>query len=306
MGPLSFRTYHEVAGEDRSQLGEQVSAQRERVSARMRLVTHVIAVMSGKGGVGKSYVTAGMALALARRGYRVGVLDADLASPTVARMLDASGPLRIDSDGAHPARARIARRMEGQVTDPSSNIPSSAAPVVFSSDLLLADGAPLRWKEPGTEQFVWRSVLETGALREFLSDVVWGVLDVLLIDLPPGTDKLGDLAQLVPNLAGAIAVTIPTEESRRSVERAMRSAASAGVTLLGVIENMSGYECGGCGRIDRLFEGQAGAALTAEFGVPLLAALPFRALDSSQPPALDEAMLVGVLSSITTPASPAP
>lgn len=300
MGPLSFRTYNEVIGEDRSQLGGQVGAQRERVADRLRTVKQVIAVMSGKGGVGKSYVTAGLALALAQRQYRVGVLDADLASPTVARMLDASGPLRVDSDGVHPARAGSGKQKAAVAVAASLPRPPASL-VVFSSDLLLADGTPLKWKEPGTEQFVWRSVLETGALREFLSDVAWGELDVLLIDLPPGTDKLGDLAQLVPSLAGAIAVTIPSEESRRSVERAMRSAVSAGVTLLGVIENMSGYECAGCGRVDSLFEGQAADALTTEFGVPLLGKLPFRAFASLEPPALHEAMLATIISSLAQP-----
>ena len=297
---MSFRTYNEVAGDDRSQLGEQVGAQRQRVRDRLRTVKHVIAVMSGKGGVGKSYVTAGLALALAERDYRVGVLDADLSSPTVARMLDAGGPLRIDGEGVHPARAGSGMRDAAATGVPVFRLPLPSSLVVFSSDLLLADGAPLMWKEPGTEQFVWRSVLETGALREFISDVVWGELDVLLIDLPPGTDKLTDLAQLVPDLAGAIAVTIPSEESRRSVERAMRSALSASVKLLGVIENMSGYECAGCGRIDRLFEGRAGDSLTAEFGIPLLAKLPFRASESLRPPELDDTV-ASVISSIAFP-----
>jgi ATP-binding protein involved in chromosome partitioning len=213
--------------------------------------------MSGKGGVGKSYVTSAIARGMAARMPRgVGVLDADLSSPTTGRLLEAHGPLVVDAEGVHPARG-----VNGVV--------------VCSTDLLLDDGAPLSWREPTSERFVWRGALEAGALREFLADVVWGDLDLLLIDLPPGTDRLDDLTELVPNLTGAIAVTIPSEESRRSVERAVRSATRAGVTLLGIVENMSGYACADCGAIAPLYEGNAGALLAGAFGVPLLHRLPF-------------------------------
>jgi ATP-binding protein involved in chromosome partitioning len=257
MGSVRFRTYHQVEGEDASRLGEQVAAQRERVQARLSGIGRVIAIMSGKGGVGKSYVTAALALGLARRlAGGVGVLDADLKGPTAARLLGATGPVRLDEEGAHPALGREGLK-------------------VFSMDLLLEEGQPLRWNEPGHERFVWRGVLETGALREFLADVVWGPLDLLLVDLAPGADRLEDLAELVPDLAGALAVTIPSEESARSVERAMRSALQAKVRLLGVIENMSGYACGACGHTGALFPGQAGAELAQRFAIPLVAKIPF-------------------------------
>jgi ATP-binding protein involved in chromosome partitioning len=146
---------------------------------------------------------------------------------------------------------------------------------LFSTDLLLDEGKPLAWREPDSEKFVWRGVLETGALREFLSDVAWGDLDLLIVDLPPGGDRLADLAVLVPGLAGAVAVTIPSEESHRSVQRSIRSALDAKVRLLGVVENMSGYSCQRCGEVGPLFEGDAGTSLAAEFGIPLLARIPF-------------------------------
>ncbi len=270
---MKYRTYHEVTGPDASGLGEQVAAQRLRVAARLARIGRVVAVMSGKGGVGKSHVTAGLARAIAARGFQVGVLDADLTGPTTARMLEARGPLRDDGDGVHPALGTGGIR-------------------VFSSDLLLEDGAPLRWREPGQDRFIWRGALEAGALREFLSDVQWGDLDVLLVDLPPGSDRLQDLADLVPRLAGVIAVTVPSEESRRAVARAMRAAREAGLDLLGIVENMSGYRCPGCGHAGPLFSGDAGNALAAEFAVPVLTRIPFSPSAGPPPGLPDLAALV--------------
>lgn len=265
-----FRTYHEVAGDDRSQLGAQVARQRERVRERLAGVRCVVAVMSGKGGVGKSYVTAALARGLAPRCTAgVGVLDADLHGPTAARLLDATGPVPLEVGGARPAQG-------------------AGGVKVFSTDLLLADGQPLRWREPEGDRFVWRGALETGTLREFLSDVAWGTLDLLLVDLPPGTAHLSDLGTFVPDLAGAVAVTIPSEESRRSVARAMQAARDVPIRLLGVMENMSGYACPGCGETRRLFPGDAGTALARAFGVPLLGTVPFHRAARADPNAVGE------------------
>jgi ATP-binding protein involved in chromosome partitioning len=272
--PRGFRTYHEVAGDDASRLGEQVGVQRRRVAERLRAVRRLVAVVSGKGGVGKSHVTAALALGLApRMSEGVGVLDADLEGPTVAALLGAGGPLRIGADGVEPAIGRAGIK-------------------VFSTDLLLEDGTPLRWRDREPERFVWRGTLEAGALREFLADVAWGPLDLLLADLPPGGHRLEDLALLAPTLTGVLAVTIPSEESRRSVARCLRLARERDLPILGVIENMSGYACPGCGRVGALFPGSAGEALAADFGVPLLTRLPFRpdADPAADGPALADAL----------------
>ena len=255
---MTFRTYFQVEGADLSRLGEQVGEQRARVTARLSLVRRVVAVVSGKGGVGKSYVTAALALALARRSLAVGVVDADLQSPTIARLLDAraEGPLMVDEDGVTPAIGRDGVR-------------------VISTDLLLDDGRALRWTSQAGEEHVWRGATEAAMLREFLADVSWGVLDTLLVDMPPDAGRLTDLATLVPEIAGAIAVTIPTEESERSVARALDAARAAKVPLLGIVENLSGYACGGCGEIGPLFEGQAGERLAAAHRIPLLVRIPF-------------------------------
>jgi ATP-binding protein involved in chromosome partitioning len=250
------RTYHELDGADRSGLLSQVIAQRERVQARLKSVARVIAVMSGKGGVGKSFVTAALATTLARRGLRVGVLDADLHGPTTARMLGAAGPLEVTEDGVRPATAADGVR-------------------VMSSDLLLPEDAPLAWREPSGDGYIWRGTLEAGMLREFLGDVAWGDLDVLLVDLPPGTERLSALLEFVPDLSGILAVTIPADASRRAVARALEVAKRHGAKILGVIENMAGYACPSCGKVAPLFKGEAAKALAKASGTTVLASIPF-------------------------------
>jgi len=257
MTPLPpFRTYSEVTGGDSSGLLEQVGRQRSRVAERLSAVRRVVAVISGKGGVGKSWVAGALARELARERLAVGVVDADLQSPTIARMLGATGPLVVEHDGVIPARGDHDVR-------------------VMSMDLLLDDETPLRFSRDPGESHTWRSVAENGALREFLSDVKWGALDALIVDMPPDAQRLSDLATLVPNLAGAITVTIPSLESRRSVARAMRVARDLGIPLLGIVENMSGYACDACHDVRPLFNGDAGMSLAREFDVLLLATIPF-------------------------------
>jgi ATP-binding protein involved in chromosome partitioning len=252
-----IRTYSELHETDRSNLLGQVTSQRERVASRLASVEHVVAVISGKGGVGKSLVSAGLAAALARSGRAVGLLDADLHGPTAARMLGVR------------ASALAVREKE---IDP----PVAACGVrVMSSDLLLEEAAPLAWREPGHERFVWRGTLVAGMLREFLADVAWGRLDVLLVDMPPGSERLDTLAELVPGLAGAVIVTIPSDASYRAVRRGLEAARAARVPLLGVVENMAGYCCGSCRTAGPLFQGDAGERLARDAEAPLLARIPF-------------------------------
>lgn len=252
-----IRTYHELPADESSSLPSQIEAQRARVAARLAAVGHVVAVTSGKGGVGKSLVSAGLAAALARGGRRVGVLDGDLHAPTAARMLGAvRDRLAVGNDGVSPA-------------------PTPCGALVMSSDLLLEEGAPLRWREPGEARFVWRGALEAGMLREFLADVSWGTLDTLLVDLPPGSERLSALVELVPRLAGAVVVTIPSEASYRAVRRAIATARESGVRLLGIVENMAASRCASCGAAAVPFAGAAGERLARETGAPLLAQIAF-------------------------------
>ncbi len=252
-----IRTYHELSEGDGSDLAGQVRRQAERVVSRLRNVRHVVAVTSGKGGVGKSLLAAGLAAAARAGGHRVALLDADLHGPTAGRLLGAAPePLRVRGDAVEPAE-------------------TAAGVALMSASLLLEEGTPLEWREPEGDGFAWRSAQERGAVREFLSDVDWGSRDLLLVDLPPGSQRLLEVAELVPGLRGALTVTLPSPASRAAVERSLALCRRRGLPLLGVVENMAGYRCPGCASVSPLFGGAAGEELSERFDVPLLARVPF-------------------------------
>lgn len=255
--------YRDHAEPDRSGVLHQVAAQRERVTARLAAVRYVLAVASGKGGVGKSFVAARLASRLAAAGRRVGLLDADLNGPTAPRLTGAARPPVRPS--RHPAEP--AATVEPAVTADGVR--------VFSAEFLAAPGEPVRWREPAGDAFVWRGTLEAGTVREMLADVAWGELDLLLVDLPPGPARLADLHGLVPRLAGVLAVTIPTPESLDAVRRALLLARERALRIVGVVENLASQLCPFCGHAHPAFAGDAGARLAAEFAAPLLGRLPF-------------------------------
>lgn len=252
----------DIAGDAGSEIVAQVMEQQRRVHSRMERVAHTVAVMSGKGGVGKSMLTANLAAALAARGYAVGALDADLSGPCLARMLGAHGQsLHLRDGGVVPAVGAAGVR-------------------VMSMDLLLAgDETPVVWDDlAGSAQAssVWRGAMDTSALREFLSDTQWGELDFLLIDLPPGAYSLPVLAGLLPDLAGAIVVTIPSDASRLVVTKSVTLAGETGTPLLGLVENMAGYYCQHCGELRELFPADVeGRSWVEELAMPYLGRVPF-------------------------------
>lgn len=253
-----FRTYHEVDPEAGEELVRQVEAQHERLRSRLATVGSVLAVASGKGGVGKSALTANLAASLASRGHRVGALDADLNGPSLARMLGASG-------------GRLGDGAQGIV--PPAGVEGVR---VFSMELLQEEeDAPLSWREPSGDGFIWQSSLETGALREFLSDVVWGELDVLLVDVPPGTDKIRRLLDLLPDLDLALLVTTPSEAARAVVARSVRLVRERKIDGLALVANMTEHVCPDCGHRSPLFPGGGADRLAEDTGVPLWASVPF-------------------------------
>ena len=245
-----MRTYHQLTDPDRSGLAAQIGAQRQRVAERLAGVRRIVAVMSGKGGVGKSYVTANLGRAVARSGLAVGVVDTDLNGPTIPALLQASG-------AAPPAPP-------GPPGPPGPAVGLDGVKCVSMAQFL-DDGAPLAFKGPSAESFVWRGAMEASAVREFLGDVEWGALDLLLLDLPPGMQRYLELCDLLGAAPAVLTVTIPTPESRDAVRRAMRAAADRGSELLGIVENMVGRE----------FVGTAADDLAKEFTAPVLARIPW-------------------------------
>ena len=254
-----MKRYRDIAGDGGSDVVGQVEAQQVRLHARMAAIRASVAVVSGKGGVGKSSITANLAATLAARSLAVGVLDADLNGPSMAKMLGVRGqPLPLTDQGVTPAVSAQGIR-------------------VVSMDLLLpADETPVVWDAPTqAEAHTWRGSMEGTVLREFLTDTAWGSLDVLLLDLPPGTDRLPTVAGLLPALTGAIVVTIPSEVSHLVVRKSLTLARETKTRLLGLVENMAGYVCARCGEVGSLFEGPGGEATAAQHGIPFLGRVPF-------------------------------
>ncbi len=252
-----MRTYHELSSESSSDIGGQVERQHARVRARLSRVRRVVPVVSGKGGVGKSFVAAALATALRRAGHEVGLLDSDLTGATAARFLGV---------GAVPLAVR-----DGAVCP----LVSATGVKLMSMELLIREDRSVEWEEPDSASFVWRGAQERAAVREFLSDVEWGKLDYLIIDTPPGEQRLVDIAELISTISGCVAVTLPSLAAGAAVERALRTACRREIRILGVVENMHGYVCADCGGVGALFAGEAGSRLAELFGVPLLGTIPF-------------------------------
>lgn len=254
-----MKKYKDIVGDGGSNIVAQVEEQRERLKARLGAIRRVVAILSGKGGVGKSSVTANLAAVFAREGMAVGALDADLNGPSIARMLGVRGQkLKVTEAGVQPAVNAQGIR-------------------VMSMDLLLpSDETPVTWAATTQgESHVWRGNMEANALREFLADMAWGPLDLLLIDLPPGTDRLPTVAELVPSLSGTVLITIPAEVSHLVVKKSITVAKGIAAPVLGLVENMAGYVCERCGALGDLFQGSRGDLLAAESGVPFLGRIPF-------------------------------
>jgi ATP-binding protein involved in chromosome partitioning len=222
--------------------------QQELLKLRMKNVKHTVAVISGKGGVGKSTVTVNLAAAFALHGKHVGILDADIHGPSVPRLLGLTGQqVKVGPPGAFPVIGALGMK-------------------VVSIDFFLPEE-----RTPT----IWRGPLKMTAIRQFLSDVVWGELDVLFIDLPPGTgDEPLSIAQLLPNIDGVLIVTMPSELSRAVVEKAITFARRLGMPIIGIVENMSGYVCPSCGEKIDIFQSGGGKKMAEETNVPFLGSIP--------------------------------
>ena len=214
---------------------------------RLPTVKNIIAVAAGKGGVGKSTVSVNIAMALKQMGARVAVLDADIYGPSVPKMLGT--PSRETSTTAEGDRI---------------------SPAIFRGIPVMSVAF---FVEPGSA-VIWRGPMIHKLLKQFLEDVVWGDIDYLIVDLPPGTgDAQLSLAQLIP-ITGAVIVTTPQEVALIDVRRAVNMFNKLEVPILGVVENMSHYTCPACGHHDNIFASGGGKTLARELGVELLGQVP--------------------------------
>jgi ATP-binding protein involved in chromosome partitioning len=226
------------------------SDERQGIARKMSKIKHKIAVISGKGGVGKSTVTVNLAMAFAARGYanRVGILDADITGPCVPKILGVRNQkLQVGPPGVFPATASLGIR-------------------VVSMDFLLpTDETPV----------IWRGPLKMRAIQQFLSDIMWGELEFLFIDLPPGTgDEPLSIMQLIPEMDGVVIVTIPSEVSQTVVKKAVTFAQQLNIPIIGVVENMSGFVCPHCGAETDIFKTGGGTTIADELSVPFLGKIP--------------------------------
>ena len=211
-------------------------------------IRNILAVGSGKGGVGKSTTAVNLALALAADGARVGVLDADVYGPSIPMMLGLSGrPDSPDGKSIEPMRAHGIEAM--------------------SIGLLVEQDTPM----------IWRGPMATSALTQLLNDTLWGGdegLDYLVVDLPPGTGDIQlTLAQKIP-VAGAVIVTTPQDVATLDARKALKMFEKVEVAVLGLVENMAQHVCSNCGHVEHLFGQGGGERMAAQYGVPLLGSLP--------------------------------
>jgi len=250
-----MKTYHDIVGDGGSHILEQVAEQKERIAQALSKVKHRVAVGSGKGGVGKSTVTRALAAALAARGCKVAIVDADFNGPTQARMTGLRGAVPVPgADGL--------------------TLPKSRDGVgVFSVGAFLPESEALDFASVSAgESHTWRATKEFAALGEVLASVAWGKLDVLLFDLPPGAERTLQFADYLGAETSFVLVTIPSEVARGVVARSVAALANTANPLLGYVENMSGYFCEDCGEIKALFpETKEGIVLD----IPCLGRVPF-------------------------------
>jgi ATP-binding protein involved in chromosome partitioning len=247
------KAYADIAGDGGSNVVEQVLAQRRAVAEALAGVRRRLAVASGKGGVGKSTVTMALAWALARRGRRVAILDADFNGPTQAQLAGLAGRPWVPGGRG----LALPRRPDG------IGVVSLGGP--------LAPGAELRFETVSSgDQQTWRATREFAMLGQLLASVEWGALDLLLFDLPPGAERTVQYAEYLGPETEFLLVTLPSEVSRGVVARSVTALAGAGARAVGYVENMAGYWCAGCGAVRPLFPASA-----AGLDLPCLGSLPF-------------------------------
>lgn len=286
-------------GDGGSNVAAQVKAQAEQLEQRLANVKYIVAIMSGKGGVGKSSLTVNLAAALQDAGHRVGIVDADINGASIVQMAGVSRKPEFGSHGVRPAVAQNGVQ-------------------VMSIDLFLNEGDPVEWLSTVDHSaYAWRGLVEVGVIREMLADTDWDAPDILLIDLPPGTDRLPNLLDILPDLTAAIVVTVPSRASQYVVRKSVLIARKfLGDRPIGLVENMAAFICTACETEHVLFRGGDETDWISELGVFRLGAIPFdpelgELVDSGQsymPPAVSgtaSATTSGAASATASPAASA-
>ena len=243
-----MRSYSTMTDDVGSKIVEQVTQRLDVLNQRMEKVTHKIAVVSGKGGVGKSTVAAAIAASLAKKGHKVGVM--------IPKALGVENYKLTRNDGG--------------VEPPVGLFGIKVMSLNFFVD---SPVSTVNWKGP-SETNTWIGAMEANVVRELLADTEWGKLDYLIIDTPPSIDRLNDLKGLLPGLGGAVIVTIPSDISYRITIKTIEKINRIGVPILGLVENMKGYECAHCGGHNDLFEA-GGMNRAVEYLAPYLGGIPF-------------------------------
>ena len=257
-----MKRYHDIVGDGGSRILEQVAEQRTRITDGLAGVRHLVAVGSGKGGVGKSTLTLHLAGALRARGLRIAILDADFNGPSQARMAGVQGALFVPGS----RKVSLPRTRNGIA--------------VFSMGSVIPESESLEFESAAHgESHTWRATREFALLSEVLGAFEWGALDLLMFDLPPGAERTAQYADFLGPLDSAqgkprvsfVLVTIPSEVARGVVARSVAALSKGPNRILGYVENMSGYYCRDCNAIKPLFVSPDDSRLE----IPCLGTVPF-------------------------------
>ncbi len=241
---------HGCGGGASNEAQQAAMAQQENAITRsLGKIKNKILVMSGKGGVGKSTVSVNLALGLANKGHKVGLMDVDLHGPDVVRMLD----------------------LKGMVAPPEN--PEDLVPPLLYNDKLKVVSLEYMMQDRD-EAIIWRGPLKIQAIRQFVSDMDWGELDYLIIDAPPGTgDEPLSVAQTIPNVK-AVVVTTPQKVALADVRKSINFCKTLQMDVVGVVENMSGFVCPHCNEQVDIFKNGGGEEIAREFELPFLGRIP--------------------------------
>ena len=229
-------------------LTEESIQEETKLQDTLSQIKHIIIVMSGKGGVGKSTVSSNLAAMLSMQGYQTGIMDVDITGPNIPKMFG------VEDEKLHVLEEKL--------------IPVTVPPSLklMSMAFLLPDkDSPVMWRGP----------VKMGAIKQFIEDVNWGYLDYLVVDMPPGTgDEALSIVQLMPKADGMVIVTTPQDVALLDSRKSLRFGAETRIPIIGILENMSGFVCPHCGEVTDIFKSGGGEAAAKELNVQFLGRVP--------------------------------